>query len=589
MAKSAEFFEQYGLRFPSNWSVGDRELHCFARNWTEDQGGLGRYGHLRNAIDFIWNLPRALECERRKIVYDPEIHAAFIWNEWTEQMMNAFCEEREVVVTGPGSSWKSTTAAMFFLCYWLSDPMRTRVIITSTTLDGLRSRVWKEITHFYRTISSVGNLVQSRTMIQTVKGDDGAGLFGIGVESDGNVEKAAGKIIGRHSPNMGVMIDEMPTVNAAIVSACVNLEKGAERFCAIGVGNATSRFDEHGKMAEPENGWDSVTDRTHVWRTKRGGLCIHLDGRESPKIRKPDKFPLLINQDNLDRSATRDGEDSPKYWQQSIGFWPPEGITKTVLSETMIIKFRAKEKPIWVGEFKEGAGLDPAFEGGDRCILRIGRIGKIDVSDGRGGYLTGFDPSHAIIPIKLSVTSKEPIHYQIVRLVKNECETRGIPREMFALDTTGEGGGLASIFSREWGPGFHEVEFGGRASEEPVSENNPTPASKEYLYKVTELWMNFRVMVQNGQVRNLDDETAIEFCKRYYEMVGNLMKLESKAQMKLRTGRSPDYADATVVLADLFRKRTGFITSGTPRHTDEQWKAIAKKFDARNKSLNLAA
>ncbi len=245
----------------------------------------------------------------------------------------------------------------------------------------------------------------------------------------------------------------------------------------------------------------------------------------------------------------------------------------------MILKFKAKEKAVWVGDFTEIAGLDPAFEGGDRCILRIGRAGEID----GGGW--AFDPSHAIIPIKVDVTSQEPLHYQIVRQVKHELESRDIKREHFGLDTTGEGGGLASIFVREWGPGFLEVEFGGRASEDPVSENDPKPASKEYLYKVTQLWFNFRSFVQNGQVRGLDDETAVEFCKRFYEMVGNLIKVESKEQMKMRTGRSPDLADATVVMSEVVRLRIrqfSAVRAGRAK-TKTNWKeAVLKHRRARS-------
>lgn len=454
----------------------------------------------------------------------------------------------------------------------MASPSDTVVIACSTTLDGLRRRIWKEITKYHRGIG-MGNLVQSRNCIQFQKGSDDAGIFGIAVDK-GEVEKAVAKIIGFHARRILVIVDEMQTMNEAIVEACVNLESGAEEFQFIGLGNATSRFDPQGRMSEPAAGWNSITDETHEWRTKRG-VCLHLDGRDSPNIRAGvDKFPGMLKQRDLDSTIERYGENSPQFWQMRIGFWAPEGITKTVLSETMILKFQAKEKPVWLGDFKEGAGLDPAFEGGDRCVLRIGRVGKLE-----NGSMA-FDPSHAIITIKVDITSKEPIHYQIVRMVRQECESRGIPRDMLALDTTGEGGGLASIFNREWGSGFLEVEFGGRASEFPISENNPTPASKEYLYRVTELWFGFRTMVMNGQVRGLDDETAIEFCKRNYEMVGNLMKVESKQVMKLRTGRSPDLADATVVLAELFRRRSKMTLGQSSPKADSQWSKIARKHAA---------
>src|SRR5438105_11132722 len=179
------------------------------------------------------------------------------------------------------------------------------------------------------------------------------------------------------------------------------------------------------------------------------------------------------------------GLDSPQFWQMRRGFWPPEGVSKTVLSSPMIDKFKARSKVTWVGGYTLGAGLDPAFEGGDRCILRIGKCGLADTKEDRapnpfqsrleqtGSYVISLSE---IIPIKLNAKDDDPIHYQIATQVKAACSERGIPPEMFALDSTGEGGGLASIIQREWNPSILCVEFGGRASSRPVSSTNPKRA-----------------------------------------------------------------------------------------------------------------
>ncbi len=574
---------RYGLQFPEGATAADIELICFNRGHTPEQGGLGRFEHLRNAIDLLWNEPRRRASAERKIAYDRDKDDAFIWNEWTELMMRGFCENQEVIVAGSGGSWKTTCMALYFLCFWLSSPHNTRVILTSTTGDGLRARVWKEVVHFWRAVN-VGNLVQSRTMIQFLKGDDGAGIYGIAVESDGNVEKAVSKIIGRHNTNMGVGIDEMPTVSGAIVEAAVNLSTGAERFELKGVGNPDSHFDPHGLAAEPADGWDSISVDTETWRTKRGGLGIHLNGFNSPRIGNDDKFPGLIRRSDLERTAAQYGEDSPQMWKQRKGFWAPEGITKTVISETMITKFKAKEKAIWVRDFQKGAGLDPAFEGGDRCTLRFGFVGQID------GGVTAVALGDTKI-IKLEVTSAEPLHYQIVRQVKEECLARGIGPDYFALDSTGEGGALASIFAREWSPAINQVEFGGRASEMPVSSINPRPSYQEYVNRVTELWFTFRTMMQNGQIRGLDDAAAIEFTKRKFEMEGNRTVVESKKKMKKRTGKSPDLADATVVLCELFRKKAHMeLGNGAiSRASSDDWNRVAKKMQVLDDAYLVAA
>jgi hypothetical protein len=99
------------------------------------------------------------------------------------------------------------------------------------------------------------------------------------------------KIVGRHNTNIFVAVDELATVSEAIVEASVNLETGAEHFQFAGMANPDSKFDPHGRMSEPENGWNSITDETQMWRTKRGGVAIHLDGGEVHESGTTINFP----------------------------------------------------------------------------------------------------------------------------------------------------------------------------------------------------------------------------------------------------------------------------------------------------------
>src|SRR4051812_37612661 len=57
-------------------------------------GFLGRYQHLRNAIDLLWNEPRRQMAIQRGQAkeYDVRKHDAYIWNDWSELMMETFSE-----------------------------------------------------------------------------------------------------------------------------------------------------------------------------------------------------------------------------------------------------------------------------------------------------------------------------------------------------------------------------------------------------------------------------------------------------------------------------------------------------------------
>jgi hypothetical protein len=424
---------------------------------------------------------------------------------------------------------------------------------------------------FHRLRPLYGHPVQSLNCIQFEKGHDDSGIFGIATE-EGQINKAIGKIIGFHSPNYIVLVDEMPYTPEAIVEACVNLQSGSKRFQFIGLGNADDHLDPHGRMSEPLNGWDSIDVDSEQWKTRRG-VCIHLDGLKSPNvIDKTRNYPGLINQQDIDTTAEIYGVDSPQFWQMRRGFWAPEGIQKTVLTMPMIVRSRATESCYFDSDYNACAGLDPSFEGGDRCTLRFGKCGDVE---GKKTLLLG---ERMVIQTKISVD--EPLHYQIVRQTKEACLERGVSPYYFGLDSTGEGGGLASIFQQEWSREILCVEFGGRPSKHPVSQTNKKRADEEYDRRVTELWFFFRLLLLNGQIKGLDQDTAIEFCRRWWSMKGPYVALETKSKMKERTRKSPDDADSVAVLTQVAYARdhlTPNATSHSSTSLDSPWKRFLKK------------
>lgn len=580
--------EFYGLE-PKSFAAPPRQAEielmlAFNQRLFATPGWFGRFQHLRNAIDLLWNVPaqrRFLARGGKPDEYDPRKHDAVIWNDWSEMMLEAYCEGHwATTVWGPNSSWKTSMAAAFSLCAWFASPTDTIVVITSTSLPGLRKRIWKEILKYYRLAQpGFGNINASEFALRFQKGSDEAGIFGIATGQDeGDIQKAVDKIIGFHAKHVFAVLDEGQATNGAIVKGSSSLEAGADSFQLIMLGNPDSELDSLGQMSEPVNGYDSINAEMDRWETKRG-ICIHLDGLESPRVKEGDEFyPGLLRQVDIDNEAKAYGEDSPEFWRTRRGFLAPQGATKTVLSVAMIRKFSAREKAVWVSGFKKGACLDPAFEGGDRCVLRPLKWGMI-VRPGLPDVMAlAFGKP---IVIKVSATSPEPIHYQIVRQVKDYCESEAIPPDCFAMDSTGEGGGLASIFQREWSPEIVTVEFGGRPSERPVSEHNPKPESQEYVNAVTALWYGFRTGVQNDHIRELDNDTCIEFCQRLYNMRGNMRQVETKAEMKLRTKKSPDLADNAVVGWELFRRKESLTASGdvTP-NSDDSWQKFLKRNNA---------
>lgn len=521
--------------------------------------GLGKAQHFKNAIAIGY----------------PWISSN--WHEWYELCLWAWCGYQNIGMTGCGSAHKtfffSLLASMEFYCR----PMETAVIMTSTSLPALKTRLWPRFKDFHKLtigdhkVSLPFHIVESKTMIQAMIGDDEHSIRAVAVDK-GKVEQAIGKIIGNHPGRVVMVVDEAAQTEAAVFEAKNNLAIGTTFFRFVAIANAISRFDNHGMFCEPKNGWGSITVEDQYWETKNG-ICLHFDALKSPNVLLGEKrYPKLSSQEDIDRVRRDEGENSLAWWSQIRGFWPPSGISNTVLDEARILSGRARDGAIWKTGFRNLGSLDPAFtSGGDRCVLRFARAGEW-TNDIFGMEL--FD----VIEIQLDVSAGIPINYQIADRCKEECENRQVAPQDFAMDATAATG-LADIISQRWSPLIRRVNFGGKATERPVSDIDPRKSTDAYGNRVSELWFSFARMVSAGKVRGLDTPTAIEFCSRLYKLAGEKNVVEPKADMKERMGgRSPDLADPAALLADIFRDldqtRTE-VPAGNPRDVD--WMALAKK------------
>lgn len=529
--------------------------------------GPGSYGHAVNAANMLWR-------QKGKEVFQ--------WHPDLETALEEYCSvvsRGETLVTGPASGGKTFGAALYAVLSLICDPQNTGLLVCSTTLGGLKLRLWGDIRKLVLSIRQYSefqtlNLVDSLTCVQSDKGNPKRGIYGVAV-AEGNETKAMDKIIGFHPPRLFVIVDELTAVSWAIIDALTNLFTGKRKAHFIGIGNATSIFDSHGKMCEPKDGWNSVTVESARWETARGGTCLHFDGFKSPNVVAGKIiYDFLLTREDIALTAKNDGENSPGMWRMRRGFWCPEGTVSTVLSEPLINNFMCMAKAVWEATFTMHAGLDPAFEGGDRCILRFGKAGK----DAAGKDVLELGD---IVNIKPDATKfqQRPLEYQIADQVKRECEARGVEVVNFSMDITGAGAGLAAIISEEWGYGFHKTHFATKPSDYPAGPTDQRPCHEVYKNKVTELWYSVRQSVMSYQIKGLDAETALELCSRRYTAEGKIC-VESKGDMKSRPGaKSPDNADAVAVLHDGVKHKGLLGTVSKARGTrNRDWETLVRQF-----------
>lgn len=548
-------------RWPHIWSdvgtpVGDlhKLMYCAQNEPFFEQLKpfyRGKYWYRREAILRLWK---------------PE---DLLWHDWIDRMLRSWCEYNWIVWTGPASSGKSMAASAFALEYWLEDPTHTSVIMASTTKSALARRIWYYVQDLHAKIpfefGQKGEAIYSEYMIRWRAGDKKNGLYGIAVE-EGPIEEALHNLIGFHNKRVALIVDEAPGVKEALFGACDNLSKNPEFKCLM-MGNAESREDPHGRFAEPIAGWPSVDPELDTqWETqgamaKGNGICCFFDGRKSPAITTPDgqkEFPFLINQDQIDSALDYyKTPDDPRFWSQSIGYWPPMSVKRTVLDERIVLNNAVKEPAIWYTKFQWCAALDPSYEGGDRKVFQPFKLGQLGGDDHNRWQIEFAKP----IELKISIKDAEEIHYQIVHQCIDLCERMEIPPNRFALGSSGEGGGLLSIFRREWGA-VVGIEESGMVSDRPISKSNPRLCSEEYDRVVTELWFAVREFAIHGCLRGMPDEALREFYTRRWEIQNHKVRLETKKELRKHFKRSPDYGDAIAFCIELAR-RLGAI-AGNP-------------------------
>lgn len=498
----------------------------------------------------------------------------FEWHSWTDRVLGPLCDVTDntqlkaICLRGfPGcsNSAKTRNIISYGCVWWLCDPENSSVTLVSTTVKSLRRRGWAEVQRCFDELGKwrTGNFVDSRMLWQVKPGDDKNAIIGRAVE-EGSTHKVADDIKGVHTRRQMVIIDEATAVPEAIYDACANLFSYPQEFILVCIGNPRNRLDAFGRFCEPIKGWLSVTVDTGEWEAKPlltcGGvnpMIVTMDAEKSPNIiegRLVSKH--LPTEQSVNMAKKAGGGQTPHYWQNFRGFWPPEGLVKTVFTESALVTFGGYDKHIFTGDkFQIIASFDPAY-GGDRACLRFAKLGEVSIE----GELTwGIEVMPPII-IPIDASSTNPAHYQLSEQVRRQCEKVLIgnhewhcPPENLGVDDTGEGG-LCDVFYKTWSNRVIRIEFGGSPSPEPCSLEDMRPANEVYRNKRAEMYFRSRDSLNSRQLKGIDVETAVELCSIEFDDVGKpKLVLMAKSDYREKFGKSPDLADTVAMLLEVAR------------------------------------
>lgn len=500
-----------------------------------------------------------------------------IWPEddhhrWSDQILEQLIQNRILVVAGSRDSGKTRTVSKWVLCDYWCYSQNTLVLMTSTTAQGLELRVWGDIKSlFNRGIERYswleGNVVDAKKGIFTDDISDKAevrdqrrGIIGIPVmTSEGEYQGMALKnFAGIKQERRRLIGDELQFLSVDYLKVLDSMDKAGQEFKGVFLGNMIA---DNGKaldrVAEPLDGWQSLDDtpKTKVWKNKYNGTTINLCGLDSPNFdpATKDRYPYLLNQGDVDSVSKRPGgRDSLEWWSQIMGIRKAGVVSDRVLTIDMINNNGGFKDCIWnTGPTLKILAIDAGY-GGDDCVstyIECGtEVGEVEVMVFR---------EQKVYPVLISspVTPED----QIALAAKADCDALGIPYENVFIEA-GMRATLAVSFGRILSPAINAINFGGTATDRPVSndlfvfdektqQRRLKRCSEHYSKYVTQLAFDVRVLVESGQARMFPMPAAEEFQKRKWRFVyGDRYELESKIDYKERNqSKSPNFSDSVMI------------------------------------------
>lgn len=599
---------RYGLKFASGTTEVQVERHMIRKGGRWDSNGKvfgdGMFAHFKRLESLLW----------------PDSKT---WHRWNELQLEMYLSHRTLGIIGPASSGKTNGAATDVLTDWYCWPECTTVLICSTTKERLEDRIWGEIKKYHKAAKTLhpylpGNLIEGRMRLandsrtDSVDGRDFRnGVIGVPCKRGGDYV-GLGDFIGIKNTRVRMIADELQLLPPAFVFAISNLDKNPD-LKVVGLGNPKETTDALGAFCEPHfelGGWDGGIDQnpvTKTWKTRRpDGVCLQFVGTDSPNLDGSLGIPL-ITQEAIDRDIAQYGKDSLQFTMMNQGMMPKGQGSRRVITRQLCHKNGAMDDPVWADSNRIKIGfLDAAYGGvgGDRCIFGELQIGyemntEPDASTTLWNVVNQNPATnktrqiiHLIDMVNVPINVKIPVDPpdQIAEFVKEQCGRRGIPASQFFFDS-GMRTALVTALGRTWSPQVNPIDCGGSPSDRVVNSTititdaqgneRPKTCKEHYSKFITELWFSVRLVIEAGQFRGMKDGVMKEGCQREWKICGkNRIEVEAKADMKEKTGTSPDLFDALAIGVEGAR-RMGFTIKGIVARDDakpasNEWKRKLK-------------
>jgi phage terminase large subunit len=388
-----------------------------------------------------------------------------------------------------GHSLGKTYLLALVLLWWLYG-RGGKVVTTASTWGQVERILWVEIAkqHQAARVTLPGDLMQ--TELRVAKG-----WFAVGISTDNPTA-----FQGFHDPNLLVLVDEAPGVEAKIHDSIGSLATG-EKNVVVKVGNPTESsgpFYEH---------------------FRKGNWCrLHFSPFRHPNVLMGrEVIPGAVTLKWIEDKKAEWGEGSPIYASRVLGEFPEGGVRSVVplpwVDRAMAPAFRDKIREAVDPMERVILACDVARYGDDRTTIAVRK----------GGYVS-----------RVEVLPSMDLMDLVGTLVALRAE---VGAHEIVVDVVGLGSGVVDRLQELGEPvwGFHS---GSRPSDKSMYQN-----------RRAEMWFRGRRMLELEQLALPDDDDLrADLTTPTYTMhsTGKL-KIESKEDMKRRGLRSTDLADAVLM------------------------------------------
>lgn len=274
-------------------------------------GYLGQAWHFMRFCDAFFSDPRGL------------FHME--WNPNAVKIVEKFFDNKMLAIMGAASSSKSFTLACIAVGMYLLDPKNTKVLVTSTTVQTAKGKIWGDISYAWDQVCAVYKSWGVPPPGKKMTGDPI-----IRYESDGIISHKAGleliptqqssekqsmeKVQGYKNQNIIFVGDEWDTLGHGLINTVQGNLKANPNSRCLAAFNPTGRTTAGGNISKPIGGWETIDEHTYEWQTQYG-ICIRFDARQSPNVLAGRKLWIgLPTIEDLAAYETLYGENKPLSW-----------------------------------------------------------------------------------------------------------------------------------------------------------------------------------------------------------------------------------------------------------------------------------